>query len=62
MNREVKVKKVKGRGRVYYNPCPIRNQGHEQIMVGTVACQQCQRFKKIFNKDGKQLVHCENHV
>lgn len=59
MNREVKSKKVKGKGVVYTNQC--KREFDTQFMVGNPKyCREgkCQFFKRCFLKDGKKLIHC----
>lgn len=59
MNREIKSKKVKGRGRIYLESCPIRESEHTTIKIGSPYCQSCEHFQKIINhKDGRQSVSC----
>lgn len=38
----------------YVTPCPFEMSGrytHERLMVGSLACQRCEHFKKINKED-----------
>lgn len=61
MNREVKTERVKGKGLVYTNPCPLTGSQHEIRVGNPKSCNaSCPFFVKVFRKNGKLLVHC-NH-
>lgn len=60
MNREIKSKKVKGKGRVFTSICPVMEKPHSTIMVGSPICtHRCPHFVKIINhRNGTKSVHC----
>lgn len=60
MNREIKSKKVKGKGRIYLEVCPVKESTHLSVMVGSPHCLQCENFVKVVNhRDGRRSVHCK---
>lgn len=55
MKREIKVEKRKGRGKVYTNLCPVRRTTHEDIMVGSPKCRECEHCVRVM---GNRYIHC----
>ena len=61
MNRVIISKRVKGKGLVFSNPCPLSNHETSRFVGNPRTCAEgkCEYFKRYTtNKEGKPCVHC----